>query len=449
MKLVKSLAISFAGLLLLSALTANVQAITLTFLTLDPVPAVAAAGDEVVFTGKLTDINGNALVGKTIRIDEERATGPNILATAVTDENGMFSTSWMADLDNPTKDRNMSISATFAGDEQYNAARSGRVGMKVAIQTMSVSINFDKPFYFSGDRATFTIKFASPRGEAFDPEVLRGIFDGLTVTLERQEGGHYIFKTPPLVPPTHTLQIVAEKHGYKVFTNAVTIDVFTRQALPGVKLDFAWSPEQVLQGVPVTFTLAFTDSNNIVAPFVNYDIAIRKGSEVVLELKNQQTTDGKATHQHTFADGGKYVVNVKINGIGQAPDLILVRLSSDFNIDVIKSTAFAVKVKALQKGDTMRVVFRNPMLAPTGVYAVSLNFEDPNKVIIRAPSGWTVRTVERTIKIETGDSPLEPGKNLRLSVKVDGTVDSFDWGAMDGKGTVLKSGTAKVRVIAS
>jgi hypothetical protein len=443
----KSLAISFGIILLSGALAVNAQPLTLTFLSLDPIPSQVVTGDEVVFSGVLTDWNGNGLPGQTVRIEEERATGPNILAAAVTDENGAFETTWLADLDNPAKDRIMSISATFAGDGQYTASKSSRVGMKVAIQTMNVSIKLDKRFYFNGDSAVFTIRFASPRGELFDPETFRAIYDGMTVSLEREDEGIYKFRTPMLVPPKHTLQLIAEKHGYKVFTDAITFDVFTQTALIGVKLDFNWSPQQVLEGMPMAFNLSFTDTNNIVTPFVNYDFIIKKGTDVVLELNGEQTTDGKATHQHTFAEGGKYTVTVKVNGIGQAPDLMAVRLSSDFNIDVIKGTAFAVKIKSLQKGEAMRVEFRNPSLAPSAVYAFSLKFNDPSKVTIRAPTGWNVKTDNDMIKFDTINIPLEPGKILRIRAKVDGSIGSFDWSAMDKDGNILKSGSSKVREI--
>jgi hypothetical protein len=58
-----------------------------------------------------------------------------------------------------------------------------------------------------------------------------------------------------------------------------------------------------------------------------------------------------------------------------------------------------------------------------------------------------VTTVENTIKISASGNPLEPGKSLTLRAKVDGSISSFDWSAMDKGGNVLKSGTAKVKAI--
>jgi hypothetical protein len=428
-------------------LTASGQPPTLTFLYLDPLPQEVATGDEIVFSGKLESFDGIGLAGKTVTIMEERATYSNLLATAVTSENGTFIATWIADLDNPTENRIMSIFASFDGESKYTASRSSRVGMKVAIQTMDVSIKLDKRFYFNGDTAIFTITFKSPRGAPFDPEAYRAIFDGITSSLTREEEGVYTFRTPSLAPPKHTLQLIAEKHGYSIFTDAITFDVFARQVVPGVKLQFDWSPKPVLQGSTVTFTLSFTDANNIVTPFVNYDFTVKKGDETILELLDQQTTDGNAALEHMFADGGKYTATVKVNGIGQAPDIRPITLSSDFGIEVIKSTAFAVRVKAMQKDDAVRITFRNPQLALEPVYSVSLKFDDASSINLREPSGWNLQSDDQTVIIDTVDSPLEPGNNLQIRAKAEGPAGSFQWTAMDKDGNVLKSGIAKVRSI--
>lgn len=449
MNVLQSLAISLGTILLLSGIlvTANAQPKVLTFLTLDPIPSEVASGDEVSFTGTLTTGSGAGLAGMTIRIIEESPTESIVLATAVTDENGAYAATWNAELKDPQRDRIMTIIAAFAGQDKYSAAKTGTTGLTVAIQKMKVVFTFDKRTYFSGDVATFTIKFSSPVGLSIAPESIRAIYDGRTVNLTRQSEGVYIYKTPALTPPTHTLQIIAEKHGYKLFNDATTITVFARQVLPTIRLDFSWSPKPVMQGTAASFALAFADINNVVAPFVNYDFVIKKGKESVLDLKGEQTLNGTAVYTHTFADVGKYKVTVKINGMGQAPDLTPITQSFDFDIDVIKAAAFSVKVKAMQKGDALRIAFRNPTLATTSVYTLHLIFEDPSKVKVRAPSGWELGTDADAIVLTAGNSPIEPGKDLRLRIKAQGTVDSFDWKAMDKFGNELKSGTAKVRQI--
>lgn len=447
MKLTKSLAISLGTLLLLSGalVTTSAQPVKLTFLTLDPIPSVVATGDEVSFTGTLTTIEGTGLADMTIEIREERTGGINVLATATTDENGAFAATWIADLADPARDRIMKVFAAFSGAPGYSAATSSMLGMRVAIQPMKVSITFDKQTYFAGEVATFTIKFSSPAGTPIDPESIRAIYDGFTVSLERKSEGVYIYKTPPVTPPTHTLQIIAEKHGYKLFNDATTITVFTSKQLPGVRLNFDWMPKQVIMGMPVSFTLSFTDLNKVVTPFVNYNFSIKKGNEVILELPEEQTIDGTAMHTHTFEASGKYKVVVDINGIGQAESFREITQVFEFNIDVIKPTALAVKAKSLQKGDVMRITFRNPILSTAGIYALQLTFDDASTLKIRAPSEWSISTEDNTVTITTSDSPLEPGKRLQLRVKAQGAIDTFDWSAMDKDGNELNNGTVKVR----
>lgn len=450
-KLIKSLAISLGTLLLLSGafVTTNAQQTTITLVTLEPFPSVVAVGDEVRFTGTLTAIDGKGLADMTIKIIELRSgtAGTNVLATTKTDNNGSFSTTWIADLDpnNLTRDRIMVVFASFDGAPSYSASKSRTSGLTVAIQDMKVSFTFDKQTYFSGEVATFMLKFSSPLGHPIDPERMRGIYDGKTVSLERASEGVYIYKTPALTPPTHTLQVIAEKHGYKIYNDAKTLSVFSPQTLPGIRLNFDYTPKQVIQGMEVSFTLRFTDLNNVVAPFVNYTFTIKQANQVILDLKDQQTANGTATYMHKFEEGGKYVVTVNINGIGQGASFRKIIQSFDYEVEVIKATATVVKVKAVQKGGAMRITFGNPTLAASSIYTVQLTLEDASKLKIRAPSGWTVSVEGNTITIKTSDSPIEPGKGLQLRAKVQGTVNSFDWSVLDKDGSELKSGTVKVR----
>lgn len=449
MNLIKSLAISLGIMMVLSGtlVTAIAQPLKITLLALDSVTSVVATGDEVTFSGTLTTADGNGIGNVNVKIFEERDAKFTVLTTAMTDENGVFVATWIADIDidKPADDRIMSVFATFDGAPGYGASKSGKQTLKVAIQDLKVSFTFDKQTYFNGEIATFTLQFSSPGGFPIDPENMRGIYDGFTVTLERKSEGLYIYKTPPLTPPTHTLQVIAEKHGYKLFNDATTISVFARQSLPGVKLNFDWTPKNVIQGLPVSFTLGFSDLNNIVTPYVNYDFTITQGGQVILDLQDEQTTDGTAVHVHTFESGGKYKVTISINGMGQEPSITPITQISEFDVDVFRSTALAIKTRAMQKGDAMRIDFRNSPLVATSIYSIQLTLEGASDVRIRAPSGWDVSVEGNTITVETSDSPTEPGKTLRLRAAVDSKIDSIEWNAMDKAGDELGNGTAIVR----
>ncbi len=449
MNLIKSLAISFGMMLLLSGafVMVNAQPLKVTILALDPVASsVVETGDEVTFTGTLTTATGAGVANVTVNIIEERDARLTVLTTTETDGSGAFLATWIADIADPAQDRIMSVFATFDGLSSYGAAKSGKQTVKVAIQDMQVSFKFDKSNYFNGEFAIFTLQFSSPGGFPIDPENTRGIYDGVTVPLERKSEGVYVYKTPPLVPPTHTLQVIAAKHGYKLFNDATTISVFARQVGPGVLLNLVWTPSEVVEGLPVSFKLGFTDVNRIVTPYVNYDFVITHGSEVVLDLQDQQTTDGTAEHVHTFVGGGKYKVTVNINGVGQADSFTPVTQVYDSDVDVFRSIALEVRAKAMQKGDAMRVDFRNsPLTAAPRVYSLQLTFDGASDAKIRAPNGWDVSTEGDTVTLETSGSPLDTGKILRVRMLVEGTVDSIEWSAMDQSGDDVGGGNAIVR----
>ncbi len=459
MNLKKSLAISLGTLLLLSGalVTTNAQTTPLTVLTLDPVPRIVAVGDEVTFTGQLTTLDGKPVVDMTINIFEQRSgtASPDVLITATTDKKGMYNATWTADVAGLTttalqsvpteqQDRVMVVWASFDGTPDFAGSKSTTQGMKVAIQDMKVSFTFDSQAYFAGQVAKVTLKFSSPSGSPIDPDSMRGIYDGKTVSLDKESEGVYVYKTPALTPPTHTLQVIATKHGYKLYNDAKTLTVFASQSLPGVLLKFDWTPKQILPGTPVSFMLRFTDLNNVVSPYVNYDFTIKKDNQMVFNMTSQQTTNGTATLTHAFEEGGKYTVTVNINGLGQGTSFIKITQSNDFDVNVIKSTSLEVKTKALQKGDVMRITFRNPALGAS-IYTIKLTFEDASKLKIKVSGGWGVSMEgNNTITVKTSDTPLDPGKALVLRVKTQGPVNSFDWTAMGKDGNELKSGTTKV-----
>ncbi len=460
MNLIKSLAISLGALLLLSGalVTTNAQTTPLTLLTLDSVPRVVGTGDEVTFTGMLTTLDGKPVADMAINIIEQRSgtAAPDVLITATTDEKGMYNATWTADIAGPTttalppsavptqeNDRVMVVWASFSGAPGFAASKSTTQGMTVAIQNMKVSFTFDSQTYLPGQTAKFTLKFSTPSGHPIDPDSTRGIYDGKTVSLERDSEGVYVYKTLALTPPTHTLQVIATKHGYKLYNDAKTLTVFATQTLPGVLLKFDWTPKQVLPGTPVSFMLRFTDLNNVVSPYVNYNFTIRKDNQAVFNMTNQQTTNGTATLTYTFEEGGKYKVTVNINGIGRGTSFIKIIQFNDFDINVIKPSSIAPKVMALQKGDAMRITFRNPAMGAS-IYTIKLTFEDASKLKVKAPGGWDVSIEGNTVTIKTSDKGLESGKTLVLRVKTQGPVNSFDWSAMDKDDKELKSATAKV-----
>ncbi|MFQ5941560.1 MAG: hypothetical protein ACE5KA_07685 [Nitrososphaerales archaeon] len=217
MKTIAFVAVSLAALLFLSstALTTNADTNIATRLTLEPIFSRVAPGDEVVFTGILRTATGEGLADMTIRIMDESPTESTLLATAVTNEQGVYEATWVAELIDPTrKDYTMTIFAIFDGHDQYYGSKistPGRLG--VNLKLMTVGILRDSNDYFAGQNAIFVIRFLDGRGYV-DPENVTAIFNGITVNLTKHREGIYTYTTPELEPKIHTFRIIAEKQGY-------------------------------------------------------------------------------------------------------------------------------------------------------------------------------------------------------------------------------------------
>ncbi len=82
--------------MLLSIGVSSVYATSFATLHLNIIGNVVNEGQNLSFSGKLTTIDGSPIVNRTIFIlDDTTYTRPNIiLATAITDSNGKFSTTW-------------------------------------------------------------------------------------------------------------------------------------------------------------------------------------------------------------------------------------------------------------------------------------------------------------------------------------------------------------------
>ncbi|MFQ5970029.1 MAG: hypothetical protein ACE5J2_06010 [Nitrososphaerales archaeon] len=229
------LAIMSIFLLSIAPLSANSLSNITTLLTLDPIPPQVAEGDEVSFTGTLRAADAASLPNMTVRIVEQRATESIVLATVMTDEKGAYKATWIAQLEDPTKEkvRLMTISAVFDGDDKYSASKSSIAKLKIAIKDFIVIFNADKERYNIDEVAKFTIKFFDRIGP-IDPDRIIALYDGIVVNMTRVSEGLYIYKTQELRPKVHTLEITAEKHGYKPFDGANTIIVLERQ--PGARV---------------------------------------------------------------------------------------------------------------------------------------------------------------------------------------------------------------------
>ncbi|MFY3741252.1 MAG: hypothetical protein HMLIMOIP_001706 [Candidatus Nitrosomirales archaeon] len=223
-----------------------------TQLTLDMLPectnlfqcnATFHAGDTVTFTGILTDREGKFIPDATVNIYRFEATEIPLLASATTDVDGTFKTTWEAQfIEKKTVGETfkqqltqvVTLFAKFEGDETYTASQSGKMIITVKIIDMITIAATDKKLYRQGDTALIFVNFVEADfdgrhvdyGAFIDPDDMRVTYDGSQVVeLSKKKTGSYTFLTPPLTVGHHQLVINPTKDGYNNRVGFVTVQV--------------------------------------------------------------------------------------------------------------------------------------------------------------------------------------------------------------------------------
>jgi hypothetical protein len=223
-----------------------------TQITLDPLPectnlfqcnATFHVGDTVTFTGTLTDNEGKFIPDATVNIYRFEATEMPLLASAVTELDGTFKTTWEAQfIEKKTVGETfkqqltqvVTLFAKFEGDETYTASQSGKMILTVKIIDMITIVATDKTLYRQGETALIFVNFVEADfdgrhvdyGDFIDPDDMRVTYDGATVTeLSKKKTGSYTYVTPPLNVGHHQLLINPTKDGYNNRVGFVTVQV--------------------------------------------------------------------------------------------------------------------------------------------------------------------------------------------------------------------------------
>jgi tetratricopeptide (TPR) repeat protein len=98
---------------------------TRTVLTLNGVPSQANTGQLVTFTGSLKNTEGLPVQGATIYIkDEDAGSGDEILTTATTNSNGLFSASWYVK-NTDFWDSTIEVYAVYEGSYEVQKSKTG------------------------------------------------------------------------------------------------------------------------------------------------------------------------------------------------------------------------------------------------------------------------------------------------------------------------------------
>jgi len=223
-----------------------------TQLTLDPLPectnlfqcnATFHAGDTVTFTGILTDKEGKFIPDATVNIYRFEATEIPLLASAITDVDGTFKTTWEAQfMETKTVGETfkqqisqvVTLFAKFEGDETYTASQSGKMIITIKIIDMITIVATDRNLYRQGDTALIFVNFVEADfdgrhvdyGDFIDPDDMRVTYDASQVVeLSKKKTGSYTFVTPPLTVGHHQLLINPTKDGYNNRVGFVTVQV--------------------------------------------------------------------------------------------------------------------------------------------------------------------------------------------------------------------------------
>jgi len=219
---------------------------TPTQLTMDPLPKLELfVGDELNFSGKLLNADGDGTPNKSIKIYAQTPTPESALLTSVTTGiDGSFEAIWHVKL--PIKHasqeeasrkkspgQTVSIYAVFDGDEKLAGSKSKMQVITVKVKDLITIVKSDKTQYSAGEKATIFIAFreyccvesdfARYYGDFVDPTTIKGSFDGNPLELQKKKEGSYIFITPNLTKEHHQLIVVPQKEGFYVRVGYYTI----------------------------------------------------------------------------------------------------------------------------------------------------------------------------------------------------------------------------------
>jgi hypothetical protein len=200
------------------------------------------SGQEITFSGLLTDDRGAGVAGGDVNIYLFTATDLKSLASAVTNQDGTFEVNWVATFfdKKPVGEtfkqqitEGFTVFAQFEGDGKYIESRSGKLIFTVSTKSMFTFVATDKLVYKQDAAALITVNFLDGElkedgltlNDFVDPDTIRASYDNIPVELNKKKTGSYVFMTPPLNLGHHQLMINAEKEGHNNRVGFVTVHV--------------------------------------------------------------------------------------------------------------------------------------------------------------------------------------------------------------------------------
>jgi hypothetical protein len=204
--------------------------------------ATFLVGDTVTFTGLFTGDEGRFIQDANINIYRITATGKQLIASAVTERDGTFKTTWQAQFierkeAGETFKQQMrevsTIQAEFEGDSIYASTKSGKIVITVRIMDVITYVATDKKLYREGETALIFVNFIAGEiegkniryGDFITPDTIKATYDLEPVQLSEKQIGSYTFVTPPLTIGHHQLLINPAKDGYNSSVGFITVQV--------------------------------------------------------------------------------------------------------------------------------------------------------------------------------------------------------------------------------
>jgi hypothetical protein len=198
--------------------------------------AILLIGDEVTFSGVLTNDAGDPITGAEINIIKYTPKPELVvIASGVTGIDGDFQLSWTAmlteiekapqDVTKKIPSETVSIYADFAGDDQYTSSRSSKNAAIISANEIDTLVNSDKNLYRQGEPALVFIAFIDSNDNFIDPDSLRVVLNDVEMEVEKKKEGSYTLSIPNL-PKEHTqLFVIPRKEGYNIDNGFLTIIV--------------------------------------------------------------------------------------------------------------------------------------------------------------------------------------------------------------------------------
>ncbi len=389
-------------------------------------------GDTIVFTGKLLNALDNSGITSTpITIYHKGLQKNHVLATGETDSNGYFQISWVAKPVEPLSNT-VNVFAAFDGNVEYKPARTFEYSINV-VTKYSIDIRADKQFYYVGDKAVVTVRIAGPTNNPLDPDDMYSFLDGMIVSMNRIDTGHYRYFSKELTHGIHNFSVNAKipspESKFRADFNAISssgqIHVIKRPTTmtANVNDDIYFMNDEIVFNATLLDVVrgGYITDKNVTAYLTLPDET--KHEIALAPLGNTFTGSYLVNATDSF---GLWTASVKFNG-----DYAL--QPSDFPLGFLKVNDYRVKPSVVQQGNVTTINFMNHQDNDIDVYEVVVKLNEESIISTRVPSEWTlsVDAATNTIYFSTDTKPLKPGKALEFQVETSELTQSFTWEVRD------------------